>query len=217
MASSTPRESLDNDPPMSAVDAEDDVLVELQVTTASATLSPLRSVLGKQLCAAFDSALGQSSRPSTNIEPVQVFLRLRPLPSDEVSAIEVRSDGRTVRATAPEPLNQRKEYREPRDYSFTKVLDESTSQETMYCIAAEDIVHKFHNEGKSGLIFTYGVTNAGKSHTVLGTKEDPGLLPRAIAKICKGLDFDKKVASNSIYFMCSRSTNNVIKHIWNNF
>jgi hypothetical protein len=179
---------------LSPQDADDSVFVALQATTIqSATRSPMHK-LGKQLCAAFDSALGQSSRPTTSVEPIQVFLRLRPLPAGEEAAIEVRSDGRSVRATAPEPLNQKKEYREPRDYSFTRVMDETTTQEAMYGAAAQDIVHKFRNEGKSGLIFTYGVTNAGKSHTVLGSKEDPGLLPRAIENICRGLDFEKVLA-----------------------
>jgi len=33
---------------------------------------------------------------------------------------------------------------------------------------------------KSGLLFTYGVTNAGKTHTIIGAKDNPGILPRAI-------------------------------------
>ena len=66
-------------------------------------------------------------------------------------------------------------------------MDESTTQEEMYGAAAEDIVDKFTAEGKSGLIFTYGVTNAGKSFTVMGTKEQPGLMPRAITSVCESL------------------------------
>lgn len=191
--SPSPNES--EDIPTSGQD--DDIFEALQATTSIPTHSPLRS-LGKKLSAVFDSALGQTSRiVSSNapaMEPVNVFLRLRPLPAGEESCIDVQSNGRTVRATAPEPLNQRKEYREPRDYSFTRVLDETTTQEAMFSAAAEDIVNKFRTEGKSGLVFTYGVTNAGKSHTVLGSKEDPGLLPRAMELICRGLDFSKQVS-----------------------
>jgi kinesin family protein 20 len=177
---------------------DDDVFVQLQAPTVSATKSPLRTALGKQLSAVFDSAVGQCSQPSL-VEPIKVFLRLRPLIAGEESAINVLLDGRTVKATAPDPLNQRKEYRDPRHYSFTRVMDETTTQEAMYTAAAEDIVHKFRTEGKSGLIFTYGVTNAGKSHTVVGSKENPGLLPRAVASICEGLDFTREVCFNSHY------------------
>ena len=37
--------------------------------------------------------------------------------------------------------------------------------------------------GRSALLFTYGVTNAGKSHTMMGRPEDEaarGLMPRAL-------------------------------------
>ena len=33
---------------------------------------------------------------------------------------------------------------------------------------------------KSGLIFTYGVTNAGKTHTIMGRKNDSGILPKTL-------------------------------------
>ena len=34
---------------------------------------------------------------------------------------------------------------------------------------------------KSSLVFSYGITNAGKTYTIVGTKEDPGILPRSFA------------------------------------
>jgi len=186
--------------------------VFFEMQASNPTRSPLRAALGKQLSAVFDSALGSvcghgassssssssssaaNNSKSPGTEGVQVFLRLRPLPEGEVSAIEVKADGCSVRATAPAPLNERKEFKEPRDYSFTSVMDERTTQEDVYSAAAEDIVEKFQAEGKSGLIFTYGVTNAGKSHTVLGTNEDPGLLPRAFDQIVAKLDAAKGVS-----------------------
>lgn len=33
---------------------------------------------------------------------------------------------------------------------------------------------------KSGLIFTYGITNSGKTFTVIGNKESPGILPKTV-------------------------------------
>jgi len=35
-------------------------------------------------------------------------------------------------------------------------------------------------EGKNALIFTYGVTNAGKSFTIVGEENNPGILPNCI-------------------------------------
>lgn len=39
--------------------------------------------------------------------------------------------------------------------------------------------------GKGGLIFTYGVTNSGKTHTVLGNDKEPGILQYLFAAIPK--------------------------------
>jgi len=35
-------------------------------------------------------------------------------------------------------------------------------------------------EGKSGLLFAYGVTGSGKTYTMSGTATDPGIMPRSI-------------------------------------
>jgi len=32
-------------------------------------------------------------------------------------------------------------------------------------------------------VLSYGVTNSGKTYTILGTEEQPGLLPNIISKI----------------------------------
>jgi hypothetical protein len=34
--------------------------------------------------------------------------------------------------------------------------------------------------GQNGLIFAYGVTNSGKTFSIMGTKQEPGLLPRTL-------------------------------------
>eukprot|EP00882_Tetradesmus_deserticola_P027820 GHRQ01030949.1.p2 GENE.GHRQ01030949.1~~GHRQ01030949.1.p2 ORF type:complete len:184 (+),score=48.09 GHRQ01030949.1:1075-1626(+) len=36
-------------------------------------------------------------------------------------------------------------------------------------------------QGVSGTVFAYGVTSSGKTHTMMGTPADPGVVPRAIA------------------------------------
>lgn len=33
---------------------------------------------------------------------------------------------------------------------------------------------------QNGLLFAYGMTNAGKTYTVLGEEESPGLIPQAL-------------------------------------
>lgn len=38
-------------------------------------------------------------------------------------------------------------------------------------------------------MFSYGVTNAGKTYTIVGTREDPGILPRAVSILNEVKDF----------------------------
>lgn len=44
----------------------------------------------------------------------------------------------------------------------------------------------------AGLLFAYGVTNAGKTFTIMGNEENPGILPRALGEIFSRLKRDEK-------------------------
>jgi len=53
-------------------------------------------------------------------------------------------------------------------FTFSKIFDENSTQEEIFnsiCLPAIDEV--FINK-KSALIFAYGMTNSGKTHTVVG-------------------------------------------------
>ena len=43
-------------------------------------------------------------------------------------------------------------------------------------------------EGTNCLLFTYGVTNSGKTYTIQGTPEDGGLLPRSLDVIFNSIE-----------------------------
>ena len=50
-------------------------------------------------------------------------------------------------------------------------------------------VFQFHfSQGKNGLLFTYGVTGSGKTHTMQGSGQDGGTLPRAIDVIFNSIE-----------------------------
>ena len=44
-------------------------------------------------------------------------------------------------------------------------------------------IYKYIDKG--ALIFTYGVTNSGKTHTVVGTNNEPGILIQTIRELYK--------------------------------
>jgi hypothetical protein len=63
--------------------------------------------------------------------------------------------------------------------------------------------------GNNALIFAYGVTNSGKTYSVIGKNDDPGLIPRSINLIFNSI---KKHLSetkvNYIKIECTLITNN---------
>lgn len=73
----------------------------------------------------------------------------------------------------------------PTKYTFARVFgphdSQSNSQASFFQETTLPMVHNLL-QGESGLIFTYGVTNSGKSYTVSGGDEanEAGILPRAL-------------------------------------
>ncbi|KHJ46599.1 kinesin motor domain protein [Trichuris suis] len=64
-------------------------------------------------------------------------------------------------------------------FHFTRIFSESVSQEEFYDATTKRVVQDVLL-GKSGLLFTYGVTNSGKTYTIQGTPQEPGILIQAL-------------------------------------
>ncbi|XP_020037776.2 kinesin-like protein KIF23 isoform X1 [Castor canadensis] len=120
----------------------------------------------------------------TNLkDPVGVYCRVRPLSfSDQECCIEVINNT-TVQLHTPEGyrLNRSGDYKETQ-YSFKQVFGTHTTQKELFDVVAsplvDDLIH-----GKNGLLFTYGVTGSGKTHTMIGSPGEGGLLPRCLNMI----------------------------------
>ncbi|XP_012306757.1 kinesin-like protein KIF23 isoform X3 [Aotus nancymaae] len=120
----------------------------------------------------------------TNLkDPVGVYCRVRPLSfPDQECCIEVINNA-TVQLHTPEGyrLNRNGDYKETQ-YSFKQVFGTHTTQKELFDVVAhplvDDLIH-----GKNGLLFTYGVTGSGKTHTMTGSPGEGGLLPRCLDMI----------------------------------
>ncbi|NXU38748.1 KI20A protein, partial [Drymodes brunneopygia] len=64
-------------------------------------------------------------------------------------------------------------------FTFSQVFGPETTQSEFFEGSMKDIVRAYVN-GVNGLVFTYGVTNAGKTFTIQGTAKDLGILPRSL-------------------------------------
>lgn len=108
---------------------------------------------------------------------------MRPLGfPDQECCIEVINNT-TVQLHTPEGyrLNRNGDYKETQ-YSFKQVFGTHTTQKELFDVVAnplvDDLIH-----GKNGLLFTYGVTGSGKTHTMTGSPGEGGLLPRCLDMI----------------------------------
>eukprot|EP01103_Thecamoeba_quadrilineata_P019019 TRINITY_DN7539_c0_g1_i1.p1 TRINITY_DN7539_c0_g1~~TRINITY_DN7539_c0_g1_i1.p1 ORF type:complete len:667 (-),score=144.54 TRINITY_DN7539_c0_g1_i1:172-2172(-) len=98
-------------------------------------------------------------------EPMKVLTRIRPISEAEKSCLTIQNNTITL-ATS----------KEQRNYSFNEVFSEATAQDQIFAATAAPMLAEFFS-GKNAFIFTYGVTNSGKTYTIHGNKENPGLLP----------------------------------------
>jgi len=129
-------------------------------------------------------------------EMVQVFLRLRPHEgfdeegnstglvfepmNDDTLKVE---DEMTVTTVAPEESQSFKNRETGGKYKFSHIFGKSTTQEDLFENTMLPLLGTFVKESKDGLLFAYGVTNAGKTYTVEGTLKNPGLIPRALEEV----------------------------------
>lgn len=131
-----------------------------------------------------------------NPEKVKVFLRIRPLTGIEKDREEDQGcvfvqDEKTLLLKAPkDSQNMRNAERgiaqSMHKFSFSKIFGPDTSQQQFYENTMKTMV-KDVLQGENRLLYTYGVTNSGKTYTIQGNGREAGLLPRALASMFRKL------------------------------
>ncbi|KAL1163804.1 hypothetical protein V6Z11_A06G027700 [Gossypium hirsutum] len=64
-------------------------------------------------------------------------------------------------------------------YAFDHVFDESCSNSKVYELLTKDVIHAAV-DGFNGTAFAYGQTSSGKTYTMNGSLNDPGIIHRAV-------------------------------------
>ncbi|KAI8144057.1 kinesin motor domain-containing protein [Fennellomyces sp. T-0311] len=124
-------------------------------------------------------------------EPIKAYLRIRPRAAEYESTqspyLQVVDD-LEVSMTPPEDSNAyRTRNRAPERYKFTKIFTEGIMQQDFFNKTTLPLVQDVLT-GENALVFAYGVTNSGKTYSVMGTKQDPGILPRTLDVIFNSVD-----------------------------
>ncbi|XP_045895747.1 kinesin-like protein KIF20A isoform X2 [Micropterus dolomieu] len=155
--------------------------------------------------AAKPALVRQESRDEGNTERVKVFLRIRPLIKTERDMGEEQGcvaiqDEETLLLKAPkESQNMRTAERgitqSMHKFTFSKIFGPETTQQQFYECTMKTMV-KDVLQGENRLLYTYGVTNSGKTYTIQGSGREAGLLPRTLASLFRKLQGRLYVAMN---------------------
>uniref|UniRef100_A0A0N4Z1Q7 Kinesin-like protein n=1 Tax=Parastrongyloides trichosuri TaxID=131310 RepID=A0A0N4Z1Q7_PARTI len=108
---------------------------------------------------------------------LEVVCRLRPSSSTktEIEDSVIFVDEEHVQLNAPPDVKNLKSNKNL--YKFGFVFDPYEEQKTIFQRTCLDLIEKFL-QGENSLLFTYGVSGSGKTYTMTGNYEDPGILPR---------------------------------------
>ncbi|XP_063157402.1 kinesin-like protein KIF22 isoform X2 [Candoia aspera] len=120
-------------------------------------------------------------RPANAPEQVRVCVRLRP--GVGTGQGQDAPCVRGVDSHSLEIINWRNEM-ETMNYKFDAFYGEAATQHDVYMGSVQPVLHHLL-EGQNASILAYGPTGAGKTHTMLGNPDQPGVIPRAVRDVLK--------------------------------
>jgi len=127
------------------------------------------------------------SAHNAEMEHIKVYLRIRPATVEERAqgmddgCISVESDHAVVLCAPQTSQAFRTASHQRQRFTFTHVFPPETSQKQFFDGTVHSVVSDFVS-GQNCLIFTYGVTNSGKTYTIQGDHQpaNAGILPRSL-------------------------------------
>ncbi|CAL4948841.1 unnamed protein product [Urochloa decumbens] len=142
----------------------------------------LGGAMGGKLKAAGEVGAGTAEAAENRI---LVFVRLRPMSRKEkeagsrscVKIVNKKEVYLTEYASENDYLRLKRV--RGRHFCFDSAFPDSTTQAEVYCTSTADLVEGVL-QGRNGTVFCYGATGAGKTYTMLGTMENPGVMVLAI-------------------------------------
>ncbi|XP_055994812.1 kinesin-like protein KIF22 [Sorex fumeus] len=142
---------------------------------------PARSARREMAAAASGAGRCRLSKAGAGRRPpparVRVAVRLRPFVDGPAGTSEPPCV-RGLDSCSLEVANWRN-HQETLKYHFDAFYGERSSQQDIYAGSVQPILRHLL-EGQNASVLAYGPTGAGKTHTMLGSPEQPGVIPRAL-------------------------------------
>ncbi|NXE93771.1 KI20A protein, partial [Menura novaehollandiae] len=161
-------------------------------STAKGFGADVRKDLLSEFSAISPDLEGSQAVAEDNNGKLKVYLRVRPLKSTEVEKGEDQGcvcieNSETLLLKAPKNSftmrsTERGVGQAVHRFSFTQIFGPDVGQKLFFDETMKQVV-KDVLSGQNCLVYTYGITNSGKTHTIQGTNQDGGILPRSLATI----------------------------------
>jgi len=116
---------------------------------------------------------------------VNVFVRARPLNEREIKD-DQREAWKIVGTDLVQTDMTKSQGNRPLTYTFDKIFSKEATNLDLFNHVGVPIVAATM-KGFNAVLFAYGQTSSGKTHTLQGNKADPGLVPRCIQEIFKSI------------------------------
>lgn len=84
-----------------------------------------------------------------------------------------------------------------KQYCFDYAFGENSTQEEVYNVTARPLV-KDILDGINATVFAYGATGAGKTHTMVGDPQQPGIMVRALNDLFHAVKGSDKASNYSV-------------------
>ncbi|NXX61562.1 KI20A protein, partial [Scopus umbretta] len=162
----------------------------------------------------------QQAVAEDNTGKLKVYLRVRPLKSTEMEKGEDQGcvcieNSETLLLKAPKDSftmrsTERGVGQAAHRFTFTQIFGPDVGQKLFFDETMKQVVKDVLN-GQNWLVYTYGITNSGKTHTIQGSNKDGGILPRSLAiifnsvgdRLYQAMDL-KPFLSNEVIWLDSR-------------
>ncbi|NWV29532.1 KI20B protein, partial [Origma solitaria] len=155
------------------------------------------------------SLVSSSSDTSQSKGHIQVCLRIRPFTSLErengsQDCVSLEDSTNVILKPPQHYLNRLSEKsagQTLQKFTFSQVFGPETTQEEFFEGTMKQPVQDFL-DGYNRLVFTYGVTNAGKTYTFQGTEDDVGIVPRTMDMLFKSIQGKQYTAMDLKPYRC---------------
>lgn len=130
---------------------------------------------------------------------MKVVVRLKPVDSSIVSVLDTTLVLDPTQA-APDGATCNNRRVKQHQFVMDSILSQDCSQEEVYDKTTYEMLQSLI-EGHNSTIFAYGATGCGKTHTITGSIENPGIIYRAINQLFDYISGSEKVTEISLSYL----------------